>query len=45
MQTYEATAPRMGTGESCKLVWRRGGLVRLVFSRVKYRVSEWQSGR
>jgi hypothetical protein len=30
----------MGTEDSCKLVWRRGGLVRLVIARVKYRVSE-----
>ncbi len=36
----EGAAPRMGTEDSCKLMWRRGGLVRLVIARVKYRVSE-----
>jgi transposase len=37
---FEGTAPRIGTEESSKLVWRRGGLVRLVIARVKYRVGE-----
>ena len=32
--------PRGGTEDSCKLVWRRGGLVRLIVARVKYRVAE-----
>jgi transposase len=36
----EGSVPRMGTEDSCKLMWRRGGLVRLVIARVKYRVSE-----
>ena len=36
----EGTAPRMGTEDSCKLMWRRGGFVRLVVARVKYRVAE-----
>jgi transposase len=36
----EGTAPRMGTEDSCKVMWRRGGPVRLVIARVKYRVSE-----
>jgi transposase len=36
----EGSAPRMGTEDSCKLMWRRGGFVRLVVARVKYRVGE-----
>ncbi len=36
----EGAAPRMGTEDSYKLMWRRGGFVRLVIARVKYRVSE-----
>lgn len=36
----EGTAPRMGTEDSYKLMWRRGGFVRLVVARVKYRVGE-----
>ena len=36
----EGTVPRVGTEDSCKLVWRRGGLVRLVLARVKYRVAD-----
>jgi transposase len=34
----EGKAPRIGFEESAKLVWRRGGFVRLVVARVKYRV-------
>ncbi len=36
---FEGSAPRLGTEESCKLMWRRGGLVRVIVSRVKYRVA------
>jgi transposase len=36
----EGVAPRMGTEDSCKVMWRRGGFVRLVVARVKYRVAE-----
>jgi transposase len=36
----EGSVPRMGTEDSCKLMWRRGGFVRLVVSRVKYRIGE-----
>ncbi len=35
----EGTTPRLGTEESCKLMWRRGGLVRMILVRVKYRVA------
>ena len=33
----EGKAQRIGHEESCKLAWKRGGLRRLVISRVKYR--------
>jgi transposase len=39
----EGSTPRMGTEDSCKLMWRRGSLVRLVIARVKYRVGEMAS--
>ena len=35
----EGVAERIGSEESCKLMWRRGGLVRVVISRAKYRVA------
>jgi transposase len=35
----EGVAERIGSEDSCKLMWRRGGLVRLVISRAKYRVA------
>jgi transposase len=34
----EGKAPRIGTEDSYKVMWRRGGAVRVVFARVKYRV-------
>lgn len=34
----EGNATRIGFEESCKLVWRRGGFVRLVVARAKYLV-------
>ena len=34
----EGSAPRIGTEDSCKLMWRRGSLVRMVVARVKYKV-------
>ena len=37
--SLEGKAPRIGTEDSYKLMWRRGGLVRVVFARVKYRVA------
>jgi transposase len=40
---FEGTVPRVGTEDSCKLMWRRGGLVRLILARVKYRVAEVSS--
>lgn len=33
----EGKAERIGTEESCKLAWQRGGMRRLVIARVKYR--------
>jgi hypothetical protein len=33
----EGKAERIGAEESCELVWRRGGFVRLVIARIKYR--------
>jgi transposase len=39
----EGSTPRMGTEDSYKLMWRRGGFVRLVIARVKYRVGETAS--
>lgn len=35
----EGLAPRIGTEDSCRLMWRRGGFVRMVVSRVKYKVA------
>lgn len=35
----EGSAERIGFEESCELVWRRGGFVRLVIARVKYRTT------
>jgi transposase len=35
----EDSAERIGFEESCELVWRRGGFVRLVIARVKYRTT------
>lgn len=34
---WEGKAQRIGAEESCELVWRRGGFVRLVIARIKYR--------
>src|SRR5438094_544246 len=34
---WEGKAERIGAEESCELVWRRGGFVRLVIARIKYR--------
>lgn len=34
----EGTAPRLGTEDSYKLMWRRAGYVRIVVARVKYKV-------
>lgn len=34
---WEGQAERIGAEESCELVWRRGGFVRLVIARIKYR--------
>jgi hypothetical protein len=34
---YEGQAERIGSEESCQVRWRRGGFVRLVVARVKYR--------
>ena len=36
----EGSAARIGTEDSCKLMWRRAGYVRLVISRVKYKVGD-----
>jgi transposase len=36
----EGTAPRIGTEDSFKLMWRRAGYVRLVVARVKYKVGD-----
>jgi hypothetical protein len=35
----EGVVERIGAEESCELVWRRGGFVRLVIARIKYRAS------
>lgn len=35
----EGKAARIGTEDSYKVMWRRGGAVRVVFARVKYRVA------
>jgi hypothetical protein len=37
--SLEGKAERMGAEESCALVWRRGGFVRLVIARIKYRTT------
>lgn len=37
-KALEGKAPRIGFEESCKLVWRRGGYLRLVVARAKYQV-------
>lgn len=36
----EGSAPRIGTEDSCKLMWRRAGYVRLLIARVKYKVGD-----
>jgi transposase len=36
----EGTAPRIGTEDSYKLMWRRAGYVRLIVARVKYKVGD-----
>jgi transposase len=36
--TLEGTAERIGFEESCRVAWRRGGLVRIVLARAKYQV-------
>jgi len=36
----EGAAPRIGTEDSYKLMWRRAGYVRLVIARVKYKVGD-----
>ena len=35
----EGVVDRIGAEESCELVWRRGGFVRLVIARIKYRAT------
>jgi hypothetical protein len=35
----EGLVERIGAEESCELVWRRGGFVRLVIARIKYRAT------
>ncbi|HET9622565.1 MAG TPA: hypothetical protein VFP84_14435, partial [Kofleriaceae bacterium] len=37
--SLEGKAPRIGTEDSYKVMWRRGGPVRVIFARVKYRVA------
>jgi hypothetical protein len=36
---WKGSVPRTGTEDTCKLMWRPGGFVRLVVARVKYRRS------
>jgi transposase len=36
----EGSAPRIGTEDSYKLMWRRAGYVRLIVARVKYKVGD-----
>lgn len=40
--TFDGKFPRIGCEESTKLAWRRGGFVRIVVARVKYRISNDQ---
>ena len=36
----EGSAPRIGTEDSCKLMWRRAGYVRLLIARIKYKIGD-----